>query len=138
MIIRRTYADALANSIYALASAADLIAARLENVLLGRGSALKNEKKRLFNRLFSSLKAAALDYEQIGAAIFEQAGNGKNYEESQEEDNFFARVWLLYYDRVLGDPKAEAQLYDYLQSLPSREYIKPMYLENFYLKKWEK
>lgn len=127
--------DVMANSLYMMSQAMDLILREADRQMRKREGEFKREKKQLFNRYCRAIREACIISEQLGddVIVSTEKGHFKDFNLWQDESNELARLILLYADKSSEEGATES-IFGYLNSFRGAGIINEQTLKPFYLK----
>lgn len=118
--------------LYTTAFAIYFIAHDAERRMNSKGSAMKFDRKMLFNGIIKDLQGAKKKQDQLYEDYITAWGNKlKNYDEEQENASVLAKLLMLWYDRVQGYADREKVIIEYIQQLWPGEILTDSDLRRF-------
>ena len=118
--------------LYTTAFAIYFIAHDAERRMNSTGSAMKFDRKMLFNGIIKDLQGAKKKQDRLYKDYIKAWGNKlKNYDEEQENASVLAKLLMLWYDRVQGYADREKVIIEYIQQLWPGEILTDSDLRRF-------
>lgn len=125
------------NVTYVIALALSMLINDIEKSLISRGVRYKQDRKRRFNNIISSIKEIKRNLDIIDYIDFAEdlEGHYDAYQYYQEDAAELARLVLLFADRQGHDPDNANEVFRLLRSQTGEGIIDEETLKRFYLKK---
>lgn len=125
------------NVTYVIALALSMLINDIEKSLISRGVRYKQDRKRRFNNIISSIKEIKRNLDIIDYIDFAEdlEGHYDAYQYYQEDAAELARLVLLFADKQGHDPDNANEVFRLLRSQTGEGIIDEETLKRFYLKK---